>query len=219
MTGDKSDMLARIKALLPPWFADSNPVLDALLSGPAVVLAWIYTLYSYAKLQTRILTATDGWLDLIAQDFFGNAIQRKANQSDTSFRNWILINLFRERATRNAIIKVLTQITGRTPIVYEPLRLADNGAYGAPFTGYGVAGAYGSMLLPFQTFVTAYRPSSAGIPLVAGYGVPTGGYSQPSRAEYANLASSLSVASDNDIYAAIDSTKPAGTIAWVKILN
>jgi hypothetical protein len=94
MTGDQDDMLARIKATLPPWFPDEAPVLDALLSGFANVSAWIYGLIAYAKLQTRISTASDGWLDLIAYDFFGRRMTR-GNRSDTLFRSAILAELFR----------------------------------------------------------------------------------------------------------------------------
>jgi hypothetical protein len=72
MTGDQTDILGRIKALLPfRWFPDTTPVLDALLSGIAWSLALIYSLIQYAKNQTRIATASDGFLDLISYDFFG----------------------------------------------------------------------------------------------------------------------------------------------------
>ncbi|WP_255218888.1 hypothetical protein [Paraburkholderia kururiensis] len=177
----------------------------------------MYSLISYVRLQTRILTATDGFLDAIAQDFFGSALMRSSNQSDASFRARIIINIFRERATRHAIIKVLQDLTGRTPIVIEPQRPADTGAYGAPNSGYGVAGAYGSVLLQYQAFVVAYRPIGTGIPLVAGYGSSPGGYGQPSRAEYADLSLVQDAVSDADIYAAIDSVKPVGTIIWTNI--
>ncbi len=86
--------------------------------------------------------------------------------------------------------------------------------YGA---GYGVAGGYGSMLIPYQGFIQAFRPASTGIPYVAGYGTSPGGYSTPSRADYASLAQSTNAVSDADIYAAIDSVKPIGTIPWVRI--
>ena len=99
--GDQSDMLSRLKSLLPfGWFGDNNPIRDALLWGYAEALSWGFTLYLYAKAQTRIKTATDGWLDIIGLDFFGNSLIRYAGQLDASYRNRILINIFRERATR-----------------------------------------------------------------------------------------------------------------------
>jgi hypothetical protein len=457
--GDNTDMWGRLKNLLPVgWFGDNNPIRDALLWGYANGLAWGYTLYLYAKDQTRIKSATDGWLDLIGLDFFGDNLVRYANQSDASYRNRILINIFRERTTRHAMEQVLFDLTGRWPIIVEPARPADVGSYGAavavsrastgtfvdlsgrlatadlnvarydidlltgvgrllveeartnlalrsqefdnsywtktsavvttnqilapdgsltadklidtavsgnhiiqrsissvadttytwsifvkagerkfariqigsfaaqvasnvvnidlttgaftatdlsrskvqqladgwfkvsttvtvvsstsnlapqvymcdsfgninytgdgvsglyiwgaqyelgstptsyiPTTaatasraadillnnmpagsvaigGYGVAGSYGSVLLPYQAFITAFRPLGQGLPFVSGYGVSTGAYSTPSRSAYGQLSGGD--VTDADIYAAIDATKPIGTVAWTRI--
>ena len=215
--GDQSDIFSRIKGVLPLWFGPTTTYRDAIIQGLANALAFIYSLYLYAKLQTRILTATDGWLDMISADYFGTSLPRTANQSDTSFRARIIINLFRERGTRKAIIKVLTDLTGRAPIIIEPQRPLDTGAYGASVCGYGVAGAYGSMLLPYQAFVKAFRPAASGIPYIAGYGISTGGYGVPSRASYATLSQSTGAVADADIYAAIDAVKPAATTIWTQI--
>lgn len=217
MTGDQNDAFQRIKAVLPRWFGSDSPLLDALLQGLASASAFVYSLYVYARLQTRIKSATDGWLDMIAADFFGTALQRSANQSDESFRAKIIVNLFRERGTRNAIVRVLTDLTGRAPTIYEPQRPMDTGAYSAPSSGYGLAGSYGSMLIPYQAFVVAYRQASSGIPNVAGYGISTGGYGVASQADYASILQVIGFISDADIYAAIDSVKPAGTTVWTKI--
>ncbi|QTD88730.1 phage head spike fiber domain-containing protein [Burkholderia anthina] len=130
-TGDQNDIQARIARLIPiSWFESSHAIRDAIATGLANAHAYIYAFIAYVKLQTRILTATDGFLDAVAQDFFGSSILRATNQSDASFRARILINIFRERATRNAIVKVLQDLTGRTPIIIEPQRPADCGAYG-----------------------------------------------------------------------------------------
>ena len=217
--GDQQDFFKRIKALLPRWFGDAeSPILDAVLQGLAWASSFVHTLFAYAKLQTRILTATDGWLDMIAADYFGNALLRAANQSDASFRARIIINMFRERGTRQAIVKVLEDLTGRTPLIFEPMRPADTGGYGEPRgLAYGMAGGYGSMLLPYQGFVTAFRPTGSGIPLIAGYGISTGGYGRPSRAAYGSMGMIQGAVTDADIYAAVDSVKPAGTIVWTAI--
>lgn len=217
MTGDQNDIVARSKSVIPRWFGPASPLLDALLQGTSNAFAVVYSLYSYAKLQTRILTASDGWLDMIAADFFGPALVRSANQSDASFKARIIINMFRERGTRAAITKVLTDLTGRAPVIFEPLRPLDTGAYGAPNIGYGVAGGYGSQLIPFQAFIKAFRPASTGIPYVAGYGVSSAGYGVGSRADYATLAQSTAGVSDADIYAALDSVKPVATTLWTQI--
>lgn len=217
-TGDQPDFIRRLKTLLPArWFNDSNPVLDALVSGMAQGLSWVYSLYLYAALQSRILTANGGWLDLVAYDFFGDRIKRGAGQSDSDFLNLIKVNLFRERGTRKAIIQVLEDLTGATPVIFEPTRPQDTGAYGGPTIGYGVAGGYGSMLMPYQAFVTAYRPVGVGVPYVAGYRSTPSGYSIASRGEYVPAANLASL-TDDQIYAAIASVKMEGTVIWVRIL-
>ena len=72
MVGDQNDFIARLKALLPRgWFAETAPVLTGTLAGLSAALAQVYGLISYARLQTRIVTATDAFLDLISFDFFG----------------------------------------------------------------------------------------------------------------------------------------------------
>ncbi|MEJ7685614.1 MAG: hypothetical protein WKG52_00690 [Variovorax sp.] len=217
-TGDKSDFLSRIKSTLPPWFTDSTPILNALLSGLAQAWANIYSLYLFAQMQTRIKTATDGWLDLIAGDFFGTRIARKANQPDVSFRAVIIANLFRERATRRALIQVLTELTGRAPTLIEPQQPGDCGGYGIPTSGYGVAGFYGSRLLPSQMFLIAFRPATAGIPNIAGYGNSPAAYRTPSiGGMYGSLSLIVGQVTDADIQAAIDSVKPVGTVIWTTI--
>jgi hypothetical protein len=218
-TGDQNDQQNRLLSIIPPWFGDSFPLLSAILNAFAGVQAFLYDLITFARMQTRIATASGGWLDLIAYDFFGAGLVRGINQSDASFRNAILINLFRERGTRNAIVKVVTDLTGTAPIIFEPSRIQDTGGYGAPVMGYGVAGRYGSFALPYQAFITAFRPANSGIPNVAGYGIPTGAYRTPSRAEYASLDMISGQVADADIFAAIDAVKPVGTIMWVRIGN
>lgn len=223
-TGDQSDIFGRLKSLIPRWFGDGASVRDALLQGLAWASSFIYSLITYTRLQTRIKTATDGWLDMIAADFFGATLLRASNQSDASFRARIIINLFRERATRWAIIAVLKDLTGQTPVVFEPQRPLDTGSYGGPLIGYGMAGGYGSMLIPYQAFVTAYRPSGVGIPNVGGYGGTVGGpgpggYGTPAQIEYAALSMIQGAVTDADIYAAIDSVKPAATAVWTRITN
>lgn len=219
-TGDQSDIAGRLQQVIPHgWFANGlSPVRDALLQGAASALAFAYALLGYVRIQTRITTAGDAFLDMIAADFFGTALVRTLGQTDASFRARIIASLFRERGTRNAVKTVLTQLTGRAPVVFEPARPADAGGYGMA-CGYGVAGAYGSVLLPMQAFVTAYRPLGVGIPSVAGYGVPTAGYGVPSQGEYASMSMIQGAVTDADIYNAIDRVRPAGYTIWVAISN
>jgi len=223
-TGDQDDMLVRIKATLPAWFPSSSPILDGILTGFAYVASWIYGLIVYAKTQTRILTATDGGLDLIAFDFFGRRM-RRGTRTDEAFRTAIITELFRPRNTRQAIIDVLTALTGNVPDVFEPARPQDTGAYAPGSAGdgrgyglaYNMAGGYGSLLMPYEILITVHRSPSGGIPDVIGYGGPAGGYSTPSTYEYGNLDMIRGALTDADIYGAVDNVRAAGITAWVRI--
>ncbi len=217
-TGDTNDFLTRLKALLPNgWFTGATPVLDAVLTGISSVLASVYSLAAYAKLQTRIMTATDGFLDLISYDFFGGDLPRNYQETDAAFRTRILAELLLEKGTRKGLIRALQILTGRTPWVFEPARPADTGGYNQPCMGYGVAGGYGSLACPYQAFVVAYRPAGQGIPFVGGYGTPVGGYSTASQLEYANPSLTQGAVTDQDIYNTIANVVPEGTIAWTSI--
>jgi hypothetical protein len=218
MRGDQADCLARIKSLLPfRWFPDSTPVLDALFSGPAWALSQIFALIQYAILQTRIATASDGFLDLISYDYFGGNLPRRSQEQDNPFRARILATLLRPKVTRNGMIDALVTLTGREPIIFEPARPADTGAYSVSTSGYGVAGGYGSLMLPAQFFMTAFRPAGSGIPFVAGYGSPSSGYSTSSRGEWASLSQVQGFVTDAGIYATIAATVAEGVTAWTQL--
>jgi hypothetical protein len=224
MTGDQQDMLARLRAVLPArWFPDSAPVLDGLLNGLAAGWCWVYQLLQYVKAQTRIATATDVWLDIIASDFFGDRLIRRAGQADDAFRNRIQRELFRERGTRAAVAAVLQDLTGRSPLVFEPARSTDTGGYTSLIgagggVGYGSAGGWGSLALPFQCFITAYRPIGSGIATVCGWGGPAGGYGHGT-IEYASLEMVQGQVTDDDIYAAVADVMPVAAIGWTRITN
>lgn len=213
----RDEMRTRLLSAAPDWFGGTHPVANGVLSGFATTAAFIYSLYLYAQKQTRINTATGGWLDLIAGDFFGNTLRRKANERDANYRSRILVNIFRPLSTRRALSDALVQLTGRSPIIVEPQRPHDTGAYSQARVGYGSGGAYGSLMLPYQAFVVAYRPSGSGIPYVNGYGEPAGGYGVASRAEYAQLSDVIGYVDDSDIYNAVDRVKPAATTLWTRI--
>ncbi len=218
-TGDQADLLARLQALLPSgWFSDEPATLSVLLSAQADAFSFVYALAAYARLQMRISTATDGFLDLIAADFFGpqGRIRRRVSETDAAFRARILAEILAEKGTRAGMAGALERLTGRAPALFEPQRPADTGAYGKA-AGYGVAGGYGSRLMPCQALVQAYRPASSGIPRVAGYGISTGGYSTPSRAAYVSQTDAGATVTDADIFSAVSAAKLAGTTIWVRI--
>lgn len=213
MTGDIPDIVCRLKSTLPTrWFPDTTPVLDAALTGLASAWNVLYALLAQTRLQSRIATATGTFLDGTSADFFAARLPRRAAEPDGAYRIRIQQALGREHATRAALASVLHDLTGRTPAIFEPARLADTGAYGTGGLAYGRAGAWGSLALPFQVFVTARRPQGTGIADVAGYG--TGG--PLVRAGVAEIGGQVT---DADIYAAIGSVLPTATTAWTSITN
>lgn len=216
MIGDTEDMAARLRALLPTrWFADSAPVRDALLSGLATAWQAIHAQVMFARRQTRIATATGTWLEMIARDFLGARLPRRRQEADEDYAARIRAALLRPRATRPALSALLTDLTGREPRIFEPARPADTGAWGIAL-GYGQAGGWGSLALPFQCFVTAYRPQGSGIETVAGWGCAAGGYGAGA-IEYAALSMAAGQVTDADINAAIAESLPVASIGWARI--
>ena len=70
MLGDVTDIRERMRAVLPlRWFPDQSPNLDTLLTCLATPWAWFYSLAQYTRSQTRLISALDQWLDLIALTF------------------------------------------------------------------------------------------------------------------------------------------------------
>lgn len=221
MTGDTSDMQARLRRALPlGWFGESTPVLDSLLGGLATAWSWCFGLMDNVRAQLRIATASDFGLDLIATDFFGGAVARNGDD-DAAFRSRIKRELLREKGTRAAVGSVLRDLTGRAPTIFEPQHPADTGGY-AGATGasgglaYGRAGGWGTLTAPYQTFVVAYRPLETGIPFAAGWGTAAGGYGV-GQLQYADLQAARARVTDADIYAAVASVLPAAVSAWVQI--
>ncbi len=224
MTGDTPDILGRLKAVLPTrWFPDASPVLESVLTGLSSGWAIVYGLVQYVQAQTRIASATGVWLDLIGLDFFGYMFVRMAGQSDDSFRFRIQTEMFRPRATRLAVSAALKDLTGRTPVIFEPALTSDTGGYGgilsnATGLGYCCAGGWGSLQLPFQCFVTAFRPNTSGIAFATGWGGSAGAYGVGS-IEYGSLDMIEGQVTDSDIYAQVALVLPAATTAWVCITN
>jgi hypothetical protein len=203
----------------------ATPILDGVLSGIGSMWAWLYSLIVYIALQTRIATATDVWLDIISLDYFGTGLPRNPNEPDATFSARIRANMFPPLQTRAAIVAAIQALTGRTPKIFEPANPLDGGSYNTGYSGYGVAGGYGSLALPFQLFVTAYRQITGGIPNVAGY---SGNQSTPQYApggygggaiEYVTLAQAGTQTNDAAIYATVAKTQAAGVTSWVAVSN
>jgi hypothetical protein len=226
MKGDLTDIVSRLRTVLPKrWFAEQSPNLTAILQSIATPWVWLYDTISYVVLQTRLNTATDDWLDLIAYDYFGKQVGRNPGEPDAKYRVRVKAALQRDAATRSAISSGLEALTGIRPIIFEPANCMDTGSYGAPSdrpgtvgTGlaYGLIGGWGSLEMPFQFFVTAIRPPSPGISMLAGYGTPNGAYGEGT-ISYADLAILPGHVTDENIRATLSGLLPVNATAWLQI--
>lgn len=223
MTYSQQDILRRIKATLPNrWFGEKTPILDSVLISLSAGWFQLFSLLDYVRMQTRIRTAFDGWLDLIALDYFGHRIQRRQQETDNSFRERIRIELLRDRCTRPALYDALQTLTGRPPIIFEPTNPQDTGCYGSRDSkdigtaGYCTSGRWGSLDSPFQAFVRAFRPATAGIAMINGWGGSIGAFGVGLSA-YISSDTNLSYATDSEIRQVIIRTVPAASIIWVSI--
>ena len=168
--GSVADMVSRIRAVMPAsWFpltapdatASATPILDGLLNGIGQAWSFCYALTTFVRQQTRIVTATGGFLDMICVDLFGSVIKRNTGEADNAFRSRIQANLLLPRATRGALSQTISTLLGETPLIFEPLRASDTGGYGGNSSpGVGGGGGYGSpalalgsALMPFQFLV------------------------------------------------------------------
>jgi len=226
MKGDLGDIVSRLWAALPKrWFSEKSPNLNAILICIATPWVWIYNLIDYLITQTRLLTATDEWLDLIATDYFGKNLRRKMRESDSLYRSRIQAALLRGAATRSAVSLGLESLIGRPPVIFEPWNCGDTGAYSAlarssQLAGngfaYGQAGGWGSLDLPLQFFVTTTRPPTPGVSMVAGYGTPNGGYGVGA-ISYIDLSLLPGNVTDQDIQSTLSGLLPVNATAWLRI--
>lgn len=224
-TGDTTDFTARIRGLIPfSWFPRPSATLDAVVAGAASALAFIYSGVVYTRAQSRRVTATGPWLDLIGWDFFGARFRRHRYETDDTWRGRILPEILRPRNTRPAIIQQVANLTGRVPIMYEFTTPYDMGVLNGPYLGFDVAGKWGSIDAHTQALFTAYRPATTGIPEVPGFDAITtaaghvlGGLDITGK--LATLDDIAGDVTDADIYATVAETQAAGATIWTQILS
>lgn len=171
--GDVGDIHKRIRAVLPPWFPSIGgaPILGAIIKGISTNFDWIYSLFAYAKSQTRIKTASGPFLDLAAWDYLGPSFTRRVSESDASFQSRIIAFLLLPRNTVAGITKMLVALTGRSPAILEPA-IGTGGWDQTPAFAFDSAGCWSGSSLS----ITAFRPPGQGIPTVDGFDGGGGGF-------------------------------------------
>lgn len=205
---DIQDFTTRQQALVPPWFGDLAPLLVAALQGSAFCNNFIYGLEVYLRQQMRLQTMTDQSLDLFAQDYFGEDLLRHFGEEDDIYRKRIKASLLPLGATRPAMVKVLTNLTGRVPVIWEAG--IDSAFYNYSFCNHTSAGSSNA---PYQAWIIAYRP----------FPINLGGLSYFNYTTFSNNCFAGGIVSadvtDQDILAAIQRTKCEGTLMHVTILD
>jgi len=195
-----------------PWYSDENPVLDAINTGFGYIASYVYGLLLYARLQTRIQTSTDVFLDYTCEDFFGDILERCPGESDADLLSSIEKLMLAQRVTRQNMINRLFDLTGRTPIIYEGFE--DGGFYDHTFLDHtAFAGDSG----PYQAWITAYRPT----PLVTNTTAYLDNNCYEDAMSYYGAGGNAqnSCVTDQDILNTIEITKVAGTLMHVTILD
>lgn len=217
MTGDQDDIYARLRRLMPPWFGneDDSPVVVAALQGAAWSLAFVYSLFQFAKLQTRIATSIGGWIDLASADYFGDQLRRFGFENDTSYSRRVRLEILRDRNTRNGIDRAVFDLTGNHPSIYEAFRPADCGGWGLPVFALGYTGAWGSFGAAAEVIITTPAPKGYGIPNRPGWNDTHGG-----------VGDTFSLADDTDVVAngptqadvlkALERVRTAGLLYYVR---
>lgn len=211
--GDQSDMLGRLLALMPRRWLPTAPAREsAKLAGPAWALSSAYAQLTYVQLQTRIRTATEGWLDIISGDFFGITLPRLTNEKDEPFRARILANLFVKGPRRQDMVNVLTLLTGKAPTIFEPSNTTDSGGWDGAFY-LDAAGGWGDPR-PYQAFLTVYRPDTALVSLAEwdAWRFAWDVYGAWSDA-------SPNAITDAALIAAVESTRALGITVWMRIAD
>ncbi len=178
VVGSAMDISQRIRAVLPErWFADDAPVLDGLLAGLSSAWAGLHGLLAVVRRQSRLLTATDTFLDMAAADLFGVRVARRDGEPDADFRARIMKAMARPRVTRAAMLAAVADADAELVRLFEPGRATDTGVYGGPGLAWNAAGGWGSLAMPLQSLVTV-RLSGADaetVRLAVADAVPVGG--------------------------------------------
>jgi hypothetical protein len=224
---DAATFAVRLKCLLPKgWFANNAPILGAVLGAFSDPWAWLSQTLTYVASQTRIETASDGWLDLIGVDFFGDSLRRRSGEADEIYRTRIKSSILMDAGTRQSLIDGVGRLTGSIVQVFEPFNCFDTGGYGgtdAPSGGgggsfaYGSTGGWGSLELPYQVFITIVTGPQEGEPMPIGYGGSRGGYSAGSLV-YTSLSQTPGSLTDDDIRQIVKRLLPVNCVAWLRFV-
>lgn len=234
-TGSSADFLSRLKRLLPAgWFNSSAPNRDAVLGGLSDVQSWLYGFIAFAKAQMRLATAAGIFIDLWCYDYLGMNLVRSIGEGDTPFAARVAKEVTRVRVSRPGVAQALYDLTGQTPVIFEPFNGGDTGGWahgvGSGATsgacGWDSGGAWGSSLMPGQVLITVYVNSNLGVSGIGGWatGVGSGATSgalawDSGSGEWITTQNVQGAITNQMIYDTINRNKAEGVICWVRIVQ
>jgi hypothetical protein len=172
-TGSIADITSRLQRWLPArWFptqavnSDGTvPRVYAQLVSWATGLQAIWTQIQYTIAQTRLGTSTDGWLDLLSQDYFGGDLPRLSGETDAAFQARIAANLFLPANTPAAIQSAVESVTGYPARLIEPWQPAQTFVWGRSFWGVNTAanpGQWANGNQRYQGLIQCALPAATG---------------------------------------------------------
>lgn len=112
-------------------------MLWAIMTGIASVATFCKTTLIQVKRQLRISTASNGSLDAISLDFFGDIppgrLPRLAGEGDEAYRTRLVIEITREKVTVEGISTAVEYLTGAKPQIFEPFNAVVAACWDDPF--------------------------------------------------------------------------------------
>ncbi len=224
--GDQDDIVARIvgeppyEGVLPRDWFKASAVFDGAIAGFASIGSWAYGLLAYARLQMRIQTSTDGWLDMASSDYLGDGVlPRLGGEPDDIYAQRILDNILPQADTRAAISRAIEVASGEVPRLVEPWNPSDTGVIDGMYMDIDTAETPGRITDPsmrYQGFVDSIIP---GIAALGGNPVPCMDDGLFCDAPGSSMFDLPVVSPKQLVYDAANRVKVEGTVLWVRFVS
>ena len=223
----------RLIGLFPyPWLDDEARAVSGIAYAMFLAMGTNLNVISeqlyYAWQACRLQTASNGALDLFAQDYFGPNLPRQPGESDDAYRLRIQALLFQPQVTREAIIQAIEfAYPGTIVRAIEPWNPSDTGYFSDKTSGHkgsyydydspDIPGLWGNQQARYQGYLEIQLPPVSPLPYSLwgydfgpGYDSQTGYFFQPQ-----DVLNSI-IGQINNL---INRITAMGTQIWVKYTN
>lgn len=237
------DEATRLRRMLPEsWFPqseDDSPVLGAILHGLSTVFKTARDLLNSVIPEMRLTTATGGFLEMFAHDFFDDRMRRRTFSNggflfDEMYRSRIKFYLFPLKGTIPALVAAVNMESGQnpyiitepSPVIVELRRPMHTGAYASltvsPVTNNPSLMGYSISRFPenFSAFDWGLDPyDEEQLLSLSMYGVYGSMVLGTDFLVHHTGRVNLYGSSIKDIEIAIDMTRPVGAQAWTRLFE